>query len=182
MTPRPARPQVALFLGSLGGGGAERVMLDIGRLLARQGVAVDLVVIRAEGPYIEIVPPEVRLVELGSRRAATSLVKLLRYLRRERPKVLLATMETPILVALTAKITFARSVRVVVRQANTFSALYTNRGLKNRLIKKVLKFLMPWADAIVANSRGSAEDLGRSVPRIAEPGADCAESCSHPGA
>ena len=116
---------------------------------------------------MEIVPREVRLVELGSRRAATSLVKLMRYVKRERPRALLATMETPILVALIARLTFARSVRVVVRQANTFSALYNNRGLKNRLIKRILKFLMPWADAVVANSRGSAEDLGRSVPKVA---------------
>ena len=64
VTPRPARPQVALFMGTLGGGGAERVMLDIGRLLARRGMAVDLVVVRAEGPYLDIVPPEVRLVDL----------------------------------------------------------------------------------------------------------------------
>ena len=165
--PERARPDVALFLGTLGGGGAERVMLDIGRSLVRRGVTVDLVVIRAEGPYLEIVPREVRLVELGSRRAATSLVKLMRYVKRERPRALLATMETPILVALIAGLTFARSVRVVVRQANTFSALYNNRGLKNRLIKRILKFLMPWADAVVANSRGSAEDLGRSVPKVA---------------
>ena len=167
VTPRPARPQVALFLGSLGGGGAERVMVDIGRSLARRGVAVDLVVIRAEGPYLEIVPPEVRLVELGSRRAATSLVKLLRYLRRERPKVLLATMETPILVALIAKITFARSVRVVVRQANTFSVIFAHASFKDRLIMRMLRLLMPWADAVVANSHGAAEDLKRSVPKVA---------------
>ena len=50
--PEQARPDVALFLGTLGGGGAERVMLDIGRSLARRGVTVDLVVIRAEGPYL----------------------------------------------------------------------------------------------------------------------------------
>ena len=34
-------------------------------------------------------PPEVRLVDLKSRRAATCLVKLVRYLSRERPKTLI---------------------------------------------------------------------------------------------
>ena len=98
MTATPERPDVALFMGTLGGGGAERVMLDIGRLLACRGVAVDLVVIRAEGPYLEILPEDVRLVDLKSRRAATCLVKLVRYLRRERPKALLVTLETAVLV------------------------------------------------------------------------------------
>ena len=167
MTPRPARPQVALFMGTLGGGGAERVMLDIGRLLARRGMAVDLVVVRAEGPYLDIVPPEVRLVDLKSRRAATCLVKLVRYLSRERPKTLIATLDTSQLVALLAKMTFARSVRVVVRQANTFSVTLAHASFKDRLIMRTLKLLMPLADAVIANSHGSAEDLRRSVPKIA---------------
>ena len=167
VAPRPARPQVALFMGTLGGGGAERVMLDIGRLLARRGLAVDLVVIRAEGPYLEILPKEVRLVDLNSTRMVTCLVKLLRYLRRERPKALLVTLETAVLVALIAKVSFARSVRVVVRQANTYSALFAHASLKDRMILRVLKVLMRRADCVVANSNGSADDLGRSVPGVA---------------
>ena len=167
VTATPARPDVALFMGTLGGGGAERVMLDIGRLLACRGVAVDLVVIRAEGPYLEILPEDVRLVDLKSRRVITCLVKLLRYLRRERPRTLFATMETAVLVALIAKVSFARSVRVVVRQANTYSALFAHASFKDRMILRVLKVLMPRADGVVANSNGSADDLGRSVPGVA---------------
>ena len=166
MTPRPARPQVALFLGSLGGGGAERVMVDIGRSLARRGVAVDLVVIRAEGPYLEILPKEVRLVDLNSTRMVTCLFKLLRYLRRDRPKALLVTMETAVLLALVAKVTLARNVCVIVRQANTFSLTFAHAGSKDRLIMRMLRFLLPLADGVVANSRGAAGDLGRTVPKI----------------
>ena len=166
--PERARPDVALFLGTLGGGGAERVMLDIGRSLARRGVTVDLVVIRAEGPYLEIVPREVRLVDLDSRRAATCLVKLLRYLGRERPKTLFATMETAVLVALIAKMSFARGVRVVVRQANTFSITFAHAKFKDRVIMGMVKLLMPLADAVVANSNGAAGDLGRRVPRVSK--------------
>ena len=143
-------------------------MLDIGRSLARRGVTVDLVVIRAEGPYLEIVPREVRLVELGSRRAATCLVKLLLYLGRERPRTLFATMETAVLVALIAKMSFARGVRVVVRQANTFSITFAHAKFKDRVIMGMVKLLMPLADAVVANSNGAAGDLGRSVPRVSE--------------
>ncbi len=167
MTPKPRRPDAALFMGTLGGGGAERVMIDVARLLARRGLAVDLVVIRAEGPYLGIAPPEVRLVDLESKRMAMCLVKLVRYLRRERPRALLATMETAELVALLAKASFARDVRVVVRQAIAFSAHYAHVGLKDRAIMRMLKLLMPLANVVVANSRGSADDLERSIPRVA---------------
>src|SRR3989442_572508 len=60
-TPRPQRTSreppctrrhVALFLPSLEAGGAERVMLSLALGFADRGLAVDLVLVRAEGTYL----------------------------------------------------------------------------------------------------------------------------------
>ena len=56
--------KIALFVGSLEGGGAERAMLDIGRGLAQRGFVVDLVLMRSTGPYMEDVPDSVHVVAL----------------------------------------------------------------------------------------------------------------------
>ena len=66
-------------------------MLDIARGLAQRGVAVDLILVKATGPYLEFVPPDVRLIDLNSRRALLCFPALVRYLRRERPCVLIST-------------------------------------------------------------------------------------------
>ncbi|WP_287261727.1 glycosyltransferase [Methanothrix sp.] len=64
--------KISLFLPSLRGGGAERVMVNLARGFAERGLQVDLVLARAEGPYLSEVPESVRVVDLGSKRVLYS--------------------------------------------------------------------------------------------------------------
>jgi glycosyltransferase involved in cell wall biosynthesis len=58
-----ARP-IALFIPTLKGGGAERMMIQLGAALADRGHTVDLVVGRPTGTYFDQVPRNLRLVML----------------------------------------------------------------------------------------------------------------------
>ena len=98
------RGTIALFVGSLEGGGAERAMLDIGRGLAQRGFVVDLVLMRATGPYLEDVPDSVRVVALNARRPLATLLALARYLFRRRPDLLLSTLTSCNVAALLARV------------------------------------------------------------------------------
>lgn len=55
---------IALFLPSLAGGGAERVMLNLARGFCKRGLAVDIVLMRFVGTYADDIPGGVRLVNL----------------------------------------------------------------------------------------------------------------------
>jgi len=57
---------VAIFVPTLKGGGAERMMIQLGSALAARGHRVDLVVGRSVGTYFDRVPPGLRLVMLES--------------------------------------------------------------------------------------------------------------------
>ena len=155
---------IAVYVPSLRGGGAERTMLNIAAGIAERGMAVDLVLVRAEGEYLSQIPEDVRLIDLNSHRTAASLPKLLRYIQRERPDALLTTLSDANVVGLVAKLFFARRVRVVVRQANTFTEQLKGSNLKSRLVSRLLKLLLPAADGIVAISRGVADDLCGLIP------------------
>ncbi len=76
--------RIALFVPSLAGGGAERVMLTIGRQFARRGFVVDLLVSRSGGALWGSVPQGVRLINLNSWKTPTCLPALFRYIRRDR--------------------------------------------------------------------------------------------------
>ena len=82
---------------------------------------MDLVLVKAEGELIHLVPSSVRLIDLNSNRAITSSKELFRYLRRERPIVILSSLIQTNLLAMLAKILFGKSLRVIVRQENMFS-------------------------------------------------------------
>ena len=156
--------RVAVFAPSLAGGGAERAMLDVARGLAERGLPVDLVLVRAEGPYLDLLPDEVRLMDLRARHSLTSLFPLLRYLRRERPGALLSVLAGTNAAALLAKKLFARGLWTVVRRASTFTPDYAASGFRTRMVMRLEKYLLPSADAILVPSRGAADDLARSVP------------------
>lgn len=55
---------IAIFLPSLRGGGAERTMVNLSKGFTECGLKVDLILAKAEGPYLSLVPPEVRIVDL----------------------------------------------------------------------------------------------------------------------
>ena len=155
-------PRVALFVPSLVGGGAERVMVNLADGFAARGLHVDLVLVKASGPYLAEVPKSVRIVELGSSRMATSLPALVRYLRRARPVALLSTLNHANILAVTAGLVAGVRTRIVVRQANTLSQ---SAGAAKKLVSRAMPLLVrrfyAWADEIVAVSDGVAEDLTR---------------------
>jgi glycosyltransferase involved in cell wall biosynthesis len=156
------RPDVALFLPSLAGGGAERVMLDLAGAFADTGVAVDLVLASPHGSYRAEVPRRVRVVDLHRGRVATSFPLLVGYLRRRRPRSLLSTLEHANVVALLAR-RFVPDLRVVVREANTIAAeRQADVGL-GRTMLWWMRRTYPTADGVVAVSEGVAADLVREV-------------------
>ena len=154
----------ALFMPSLHGGGAERVMLEIASELVRRDLPTHLVLVRAEGEYRELVPEGVELFDLNSRRTATSLLKLVGYIRRERPVAVLATLIHANVVAVLAKVLLGGRVRVVTRIANTYSEELTSGRFKHRLALRLFGWLTPLIDGIVCVSQGVADDLRMSVP------------------
>ncbi|HZO17586.1 MAG TPA: glycosyltransferase [Gemmatimonadaceae bacterium] len=162
-------PRVALFVPSLVGGGAERMMVNLADGFAARGLNVDLVLVKATGPYLAEVPSTVRIVELGSSRVSTSLPALVRYLRRARPVALLSTLNHANVLAVVAGYVAGVKTRVVVRQANTLSqSAGAARKLVSRLMPMLVRRFYAWADEIVAVSDGVAEDLTRVASLPAE--------------
>ena len=151
----------------MGGGGAERVMLTIASAMAARGVGVDLALMSSRGEYLHLVPSNVRVVDLRFRHLLTYIFDLIGYVGRERPSAVLSTLLLTDLAALFAKLFYGKRLRVVVRQAITFSDALEEETFRTRQTMRLVKLLLPAADAVVAVSEGVAEDLRAQVPRAA---------------
>lgn len=159
--------RLALFLPSLRGGGAERVMVHLARGFAERGFQVDLVLAKAEGPYLAEVPPSVRVVDLRASRVLFSLPGLVRYLRKERPYALLSALNhANVIVCLAHRLARVPS-RLVISEHNTLSASRPQNA-RGRLLPWFMRWTYPWADAVIAVSQGVAEDLVRTLGISAE--------------
>jgi glycosyltransferase involved in cell wall biosynthesis len=142
------------------GGGAERVMVDLAGGFAERGLRVDLVLGRAEGVYLPSVSSQVNIIDLSASRTLTALPKLAQYLRHNRPNALMATLEHANVVALVAGLLTGHQTRLVIREANTPSASAKKaKGVSARSVVRLMRWLYPKADGIVAVSEGVASDL-----------------------
>jgi len=158
------KQKIALFLPSLRGGGAERMMTNLARGLSEQGLKVDLVLAKAEGPYLSQVPPEVRVVDLHSDRVLRSLPELVRYIRRERPEAILSALDHANVVTIWARKLSRVRCRVVVSVCSTLSrAIAHDADLRGRLIPNLIGIFYPWADEVVTVSSGVADDLAKTT-------------------
>ena len=68
--------KISIFLPSLRGGGAERVMISIANQLANDFL-VDLVAVNLKGTYIEEVNSKVNLINLNGIKVSYSILKLI---------------------------------------------------------------------------------------------------------
>lgn len=175
------RKHLALFTYGLAGSGAQWRMLNLARGFAERDYQVDLVVVRASGPLTQALSPAVRLVALGPWWERLPLFRnkkghwwlmglsgLSRYLRHEQPVVLLSTSYFSNVVALWARALTQAHTRLVVRISNHLSHSLTFTPSFPRMLQLwSARHFYPWADAVIAVSKGVAEDVARNtrVPR-----------------
>lgn len=155
--------KLTIFLPSLTGGGAERVMVQIANSMDQRGYAVDLVLARAEGPYLRDVAPGVRVIDLKARRALYSFPKLLFYLHKKEPNTLLSALEIANILAAAAKKISLCNFRLVVSARNSLESKAKHRKTKAQKIKNLAS---TWAynncDRVISVSHGVASEIRRT--------------------
>jgi glycosyltransferase involved in cell wall biosynthesis len=129
-----------------------------------RGYQVDVVLAKAEGPYLDDVGESVRIVDLNASRVIASLPGLIRYLRRERPEALLSAMGHANVAAVMAKALAQASTRVVVSEHSTFTQASSHAASwRSIIVGRLRRWAYSRADGIVAVSSGVAADLSKSA-------------------
>ncbi len=169
------QPDVCLFVRWLRSGGAERVMLNLANGLARQGLTVDLLLLKREGPYLEELDSRIRIIDLAmdsasegwgifkaptSFQATGSLLKLVGYLRRVRPLTLISATHYLNEISVIAKAIAQVKTRVILTE-HTFltQESWLTEQTSSKLIPLAVRALYRFADEVVAVSQGVADDL-----------------------
>lgn len=174
--PPPGTRPVAIFVWGLHAGAFANLATALAHgLLAAGAGPVDLLYLHADPGATVTVPDGVRLVRLGVRRSVAAPPALARYLRRERPRVLI-TMPTIITVPALlghrlAGVAVRRSTRFVIYQGDTLGSdvAIDHRGdPRLRLLPLLARLLYRGADALTTCAPGVLEVLARD--RVPLPG------------
>ncbi len=167
-SPREQSPEVAVFLPSLDGGGAELVMLRLAEGLVARGIATDIVVARATGDLVGQVPPGCRLVALGARSpvAVAKTAGLARYLRAVAPRAVIAALDIVNTSTVAQRLSRAPT-RVVLTTHTHLTRQFADKPDRGVALARqaIVRALYPRTDALVAVSQGVADDIA-TIARI----------------
>ena len=154
------KPHIALFLPSLEGGGAERAFVDLANQFVDLGVRVDLVLVRAKGPYLSEVRSEVLVVDLQGSRTTLAVLKLFRYLRRNRPDAIISGLDTANMASMIACIAAGCSNRAIFTQRAILRECYRLQYPNtHRAWLAILRLIYARARLIISNSHAASHDL-----------------------
>ncbi len=156
------RRHIALFMQDLHGGGAERMTINLARGLADRGHKVDLIVTKGEGAYLDLVPQNVRLIDLKTKVPILSVSAMKKYLIAEKPHSVLGVLNQPNVAALVARRLCGSKAKIVISIRNTLTEEAKNaKSLRMKMMPTIVKAVAKWADAVVSVSSGAADDFAR---------------------
>jgi glycosyltransferase involved in cell wall biosynthesis len=152
--------KISVVLHDLRGGGAERMMLRIAKGMGDRGRNVDLVLVKAQGEFLQDIPDSVRVVDLDSPSVASAIPLMVRYLRKEAPTSILTALTHMNVAVATARWLARSKARLVLSERNQISLKAADvRAWRQRLVYAGVRFAYPLADAVTAVSKGVANDV-----------------------
>lgn len=154
--------RIALYMPSLQGGGGERVMSSLANGLVDMGSKVDFLLAEKKGSFLTDLKEQVHICDLGAKSTFGSIPALVRFIRRERPHVLISALEHANLCALIARLFFGSQTKLIVTVHVAPSRWVLSVGWKDRLVAGLNRWLYRLADGVVAVSQGVAEDLKKN--------------------
>ena len=151
------------------GGGAERVFINLAKILSGRGLSVELVVGNSEGELIKQIE-DVNLIDLRSSSVVRSIIPLYRHLRKSKPDVLMSAMPHANLAAIISAVLSGKKCKVISTvHENVFFALQ-HISLYEKFILYILKVGYLFSDGFVAVSSGLLKSYesfqGKSLPEI----------------
>jgi glycosyltransferase involved in cell wall biosynthesis len=155
-----SRGGVVLFFAAKGGG-VQKGRVTLANALAERGTDITCVVPQAQGPFLEQLSSDVRVVELGTRHAIPLVRRFARYLQQHRPAAVLASQQHTILAAIWARHLARVETCLIITQHNTLSELcrQSRRPTVRYLLPRIAARFFRHADRVCAVSHGVAEDV-----------------------
>jgi glycosyltransferase involved in cell wall biosynthesis len=153
--------RIALFVPSLGGGGAERVMVTLANALAERRFAVDFVLWTESGPLRSLLSAKVHVVSLGTYNPVRLVFEFARFLRTYKPDVVISALFVGNIIAALAKAASRSRTHLILTEHVAIGTYLQNdaRLLRRLCVPPLMRLTYLLAQNIVAVSRGAAQSL-----------------------
>lgn len=162
--------KLAVILPSLAGGGMEKVFLVLIKEWIKKGYQVDLVLSGKDRTLKAELPDNIRVFEGGRYAKLTFFIRLIRYLRKERPAHIISGAHDINLMSLLAtKIAFVAAKNSITFHNHLTSEIASSQGLKLikiKIIVLLIRALIKSSNSVIAVSEGVKENILDYFPHV----------------
>jgi len=177
--------KITFFVSSLGGGGAEKMMLRLAEHAAVAGHSVDLLITRKEGDHLNNIPKGLNVVVLAKSSRVKGLIKVLtscsnplrfisllklprfltvlqstsHYYVKRKPDLVISTLHTCNLANIMARECTQSNTKVIVRECIQLTSFIQSVPSREKTLLPFIKLLYPLADKVVSVAKQVEDDL-----------------------
>lgn len=156
--------EIAIFLPSLRGGGAEKSAVHLANNFVKNGHNVRLILASDEGPYRNLLLPEVEIVDLGVKRVSQALFPLFYLFKSYRPDVLLSFLNYANIIAGISWLLRDKPFLFFPSERTIFSKSVEKKSWAGKLIFKYLtSFVYKRSTSVIGISKGVVTDLKNTI-------------------
>jgi len=144
--------RILITLPRLSGGGAERVMINLGNKFSKMGYNVYFLLLSNEGEFSKNVSEKINVVVLNKRSFKSAIFPMIKSMNIIKPEVIISTLWQMNLIVLMSQFFLKerKKTKIIIREANNLNIeLDTLSFLKKRIYKSIYKFLYKYSDKIV---------------------------------
>ena len=153
---------ILFLIPTLTGGGSERVIVTLSRLLDRNLFSVSLAVVDTRGAVLrDDVPADVDFFDLKSGRVRYAIPRIIALIRRTRPDVVFSTLGHLNVALAMVRFLLPRNVRTVARESTVISESL-RRQPRRAIWKTLYRRFYRKHDEVICQSRYMREDLVRN--------------------
>ena len=160
--------KICLVLSSLAGGGAERFFLNLAQYLNRSKFEVTLILFNAAGDYQDMIPKDVKVIDLGiheERRFYNTLKLIFRLkqaLNQLKPDLIFSTMGYTNLICLMVRSMTKFKAPVIIHEAGMIRHQLMYESLAS-IKKNIYKFFCQFAKVIIFPAKAVRDDFDQYI-------------------
>lgn len=150
--------KILFIVPNMCAGGAERVILTLLKHLPREQFDLNLALVEKAGPYLNELPNDVVVYDLGAGRVRYSVLKIVRLINKNRPDIVFSTLGHLNVALVISKIFWKHLASLIIREG-TIASIQNSVIANGHLWSCLYKRCYPKADKIICQSKAMADDL-----------------------
>lgn len=152
--------KILFVIPNLNGGGAERVFVNYIRSINSKIFDIKIALIEKIGPFINLIPHGVQIIDLKGKRTRHSFIRLLKCVKQIKPDLIVSTTNRMnILILLVSKL-INKQIKICVYEPSMPSAQFGHKHLQFYYLW-LIRYLYPKADRVIAQTKEMKSEINQ---------------------